>query len=123
VGLVTSVSLLSAPASTTTCQRLIADNLGYNEDASGCAQELKMPWVRVVVRNTGHRRAPDFNCTLTAYTGYGQATVDLPRPGGIPGVPIAAGGARTWVTYAAVPDYADIQSLHAACDVIANPPI
>jgi hypothetical protein len=121
--LATNVTQVSAPASISDCQRVIAENLGYKEDASGCAQELKVPWLRVVVRNSGHRTAPDFNCTLTAYTSYGQATVDLPRPGGIPGVPIPAGRAWTWVTYARVPDYADVQSFHAACDTIANPPI
>jgi hypothetical protein len=120
--LATNVTRVSAPASVSDCQRVIAENLGYKEDASGCARELKMPWLRVVVRNTDHRTAPDFNCTLTAYTSYGQATVGLPRPGGIPGVPIPAGRARTWVTYAPAPDYADVQSFHAACDTIANPP-
>jgi hypothetical protein len=118
-----SVRRVAGPQSIADCQALIRQDLGYNEDATRCAHEIKKVWVGIAVRNTGHRTAPDFNCTLTAYTSFGRTTVDLPRPGGIPGVAIAPGQQRTWITWTGLSPDAGIQSLDPTCYVITNPPM
>ena len=116
-----SLSQVSRPASIPACQAVVKRNLGYNDDATHCRQEIGMPWVRVSVHNAGHRGAADFSCTATVLTDYGQATVSLSRPGGIPGVSLGAGHTISWVTYVPVPSYAPVQSWRGECQTIAHP--
>jgi hypothetical protein len=121
--LAVNISAVSGPTSVTACEALVRQNLGFNEDASGCTEEIGMSWVRVTVRNAGYRGTPDFTCTATANTDQGRVTVDLPRPGGIPGTSVAARRTISWVTFVPVPLDPHVQSWRAECQVITNPPI
>ncbi len=116
--LAVSIETVAPPVSASACQALVRRNLGFNEDLRTCTKELQMPWVRASVRNVGHRGAPSIYCTATVFTGFGQAIVDLPTPGGgVPGTPVPAGHTISWVTFVPAPPYAPIQSWKAECRI------